>query len=105
MECVGPWFKDRFKPFLWHITNLCYNITHRSRRRASMLMKIVIPWLSLLLMPLQSFVITGNVRDPTGRPVANIRVSLLDDNYQSIQTVFADTSGRFEFRGLRSGRF
>jgi tetratricopeptide (TPR) repeat protein len=59
---------------------------------------------SFFLLP-QSFQLTGTVRDPGGRGIPNIKVSLLDENYQPMQTRFADSSGRFQFRGLRSGRF
>src|SRR5437867_7885796 len=51
----------------------------------------------------QMFVVMGHVRDTAGRPVSSIRVSLVDDNYLPIRTVFSDSAGRFEFKGLRSG--
>ena len=50
-----------------------------------------------------SFAIIGTVRDTDGKVVPSIRVSLLDENYQIRRTVFADSSGRFKFSGLRSG--
>src|SRR5690242_10875746 len=53
----------------------------------------------------QSFNILGTVRDNTGQPVNAIRVSLTDENYQPLRTVFTDTSGRFTFNGLSSGRY
>lgn len=62
--------------------------------------------LSLLLavLPAQSsFAVIGSVRDNGGQRVSAIRISLLDENYHSIQTVFVDSSGRFQFRGLRQG--
>ena len=55
--------------------------------------------------PQQTFGIFGNVRDTRGQPVSDVRVSLSDENYQPIQTKFADNSGRFSFRGLKSGRY
>lgn len=56
------------------------------------------------LVPTQSrFAILGSVRDPGGQPVASIRVTLLGENYQSLRTVFADSSGRFQFRNLGQG--
>jgi predicted Zn-dependent protease len=63
-------------------------------------------FLSLLLhvFPAQStFAVIGTVRDTGGQRVTSIRVSLLDENYHSIRTVFVDSSGRFQFRGLRQG--
>lgn len=69
-------------------------------------MTLPILLLSLVLhgFMLQSmFAIIGSVRDSEGRAVSAIRVSLLDENYQSIRIVFVDSSGRFRFSGLRSG--
>lgn len=51
------------------------------------------------------FAIIGTVRDDQGRAVSSIRVSLEDENSQPIQTVFADSSGRFQFRRLRAGNY
>ena len=62
--------------------------------------------LALSLLPSQSrFVVFGHVRDQTGNNVASIRVSLLDENEQTLRTVFADTSGRFQFRNLGEGTY
>jgi hypothetical protein len=69
-------------------------------------MGIILLLLSLVfaLVPAQSrFAIIGSVRDPGGQPVATIRVSLLGENYQNLRTVFADSSGRFQFRNLPQG--
>ena len=59
--------------------------------------------LALPTSPLQSFDLLGSVRDNTGKPVNALRISLTDDAYQPIRTVFTDTSGRFRFNGLASG--
>jgi Flp pilus assembly protein TadD len=64
--------------------------------------------LSLAAQPLavqNFFAIVGSVRDDTGKTVSSIRVSLEDENSQPIRTVFADASGRFQFRGLRAGSY
>jgi tetratricopeptide (TPR) repeat protein len=62
--------------------------------------------LVLSLVPIQGrFAILGSVRDPAGQPVASIRVSLLGENYQNLRTVFADSSGRFQFRNLGQGNY
>src|SRR5215831_13438961 len=69
-------------------------------------MLIPILFLSLIFhgIPLQSsFAVIGTVKDTSGQKVTSIRVSLLDENYHSIRTVFVDSSGRFQFRGLRQG--
>ena len=56
------------------------------------------------LVPIQSrFAILGSIRDPGGQPVASIRVTLLGENYQTLGTRFADSSGRFQFRNLGQG--
>ncbi|MBI3651061.1 MAG: tetratricopeptide repeat protein [Acidobacteria bacterium] len=47
------------------------------------------------------FSLSGVIHDTTGRPVDAIRVSLLDENYQSIRTIFS-VSGRYQFKELRS---
>lgn len=55
--------------------------------------------------PQQTFAIFGNIRDSRGQPVGDIRISLSDENYAPLSTKFADNSGRFSFRGLKSGRY
>jgi len=67
---------------------------------------IVLLTLILNLAPLASrFAIIGTVRDENGREIESVRVTLLDDNYRSIRTVFADSSGRFQFRNLLEGKY
>jgi Flp pilus assembly protein TadD len=51
------------------------------------------------------FRIIGTVRDDQGQAVSSIRVTLENENSQSLGTVFADTSGRFHFGRLRSGNY
>src|SRR6266850_2316336 len=63
---------------------------------------------SLAIQPFLSqgfFFVFGTVRDEAGVPIPSVRVSLVDENYQPIRTVFADSSGRFQFRGLRAGSY
>jgi uncharacterized protein HemY len=65
-------------------------------------------FLSLAAQPLavqNFFTIIGSVKDVNGRSIPSIRVSLEDENTQPIRTVFADASGRFQFRGLRAGSY
>ena len=62
--------------------------------------------LGLILTPflLQgSFAILGSVRVSGGGTGGAVRVSLLNDNYQTLRTILVDASGRFQFRGLRQG--
>jgi predicted Zn-dependent protease len=62
--------------------------------------------LGLILSPflLQgSFAILGSVRVSGGGAGGALRVSLLNDNYQTLRTILVDASGRFQFRGLRQG--
>ncbi|MGH9874260.1 MAG: tetratricopeptide repeat protein [Pyrinomonadaceae bacterium] len=71
-----------------------------------MTMTPVILGLILALHPLQSrFAIIGSVRDDGGQIVGAIRITLLGENYQTIRTVFADSSGRFQFRNLGEGTY
>src|SRR5260370_13489657 len=51
------------------------------------------------------FTIFGTIRDEEGRVVPSVRVSLEDENYQPKGTVFADSSGRYQFRNLRPGSY
>jgi Tfp pilus assembly protein PilF len=51
------------------------------------------------------FTIMGNIRSTDNRTVDSIRVSLMDDNYQTIKTVFTDTTGRYRFPPIRSGTY
>jgi tetratricopeptide (TPR) repeat protein len=68
----------------------------------------IILLLSLIVQPFavqNFFTIVGTVRDESGHPVPSIRVSLEDENSQPIRTLFADSSGRFNFPGLRAGNY
>lgn len=51
------------------------------------------------------FTVLGNVRDTEGRVVPAVRVSLVDENQQPKGSVFADSSGRYQFRGVRAGTY
>lgn len=53
----------------------------------------------------QTFIIVGSVRDQAGQAIPNVRVSIFDENFQPIRTIFVDSSGRFTVRGLGSGRY
>lgn len=58
------------------------------------------------LVPSQSrFVVFGQVRDANGNGVGSIRVSLLNENEQTLRTVFADNSGRYRFPNLGEGTY
>lgn len=71
----------------------------------------MLPLILLLILAVQPFTpqgffaVVGTIRDEGGRPVSNVRISVVDENYQPIRTVFADASGRFQFRGLRAGSY
>jgi len=71
-------------------------------------MTTILLLLSLAFQPLApqgSYAIMGSVRDTDGRLVDSIRVSLMDDNYQTVRTVFTDASGRFRFPAVRTGSY
>jgi Flp pilus assembly protein TadD len=53
----------------------------------------------------QTFSILGTVRNSGGQPVSSIRISLTDENFQPIRTIFTDSSGRFRVSGIVSGRY
>src|SRR5947207_15473529 len=50
-----------------------------------------------------SFDVFGNIRDYIGKPVNVIRISLTDENYQPIRTIFTDSSGKFRFPAIGQG--
>ncbi|HVQ39519.1 MAG TPA: carboxypeptidase-like regulatory domain-containing protein, partial [Pyrinomonadaceae bacterium] len=52
-----------------------------------------------------AYAIAGNVVGADGRGIDSIRISLLDDSYRSLKTVFSEHSGRFVFRGIRPGSY
>src|ERR1044072_4794477 len=69
-------------------------------------MALPILLLVLVLNPFllqSSFAILGSVRVSEGRATGAVRVSLLNDNYQTLRTLLIDASGRFQFRGLNQG--
>ena len=43
------------------------------------------------------------MRTTAGQAVGNVRVSLLDDNRQTIKTIFSDSTGKYEFRQVGRG--
>jgi tetratricopeptide (TPR) repeat protein len=51
------------------------------------------------------FAIRGYVRNNSGQPVGNVRVSLLDEYRQTLKTLFSDSTGRYEFRSVGRGVF
>lgn len=61
---------------------------------------------STISASLQStFTIVGSVRNQANQPVSGVRVSILDENFQSIYLAFVDSSGRFTLKGVKQGRF
>jgi len=52
-----------------------------------------------------TFTVVGSVRNQSGQAVDGVRISVMDENFQPIRTIFVDSSGRFTVRGLRQGRF
>jgi tetratricopeptide (TPR) repeat protein len=61
--------------------------------------------LNLLIPQRSTFTILGSVRNQAGQAVTNVRISVTDENFQPIRTIFVDSSGRFTIRGLGQGRF
>jgi len=53
----------------------------------------------------QTFTIVGSVRDQSGQSVTGVRISVTDENFQPIRTIFVDSAGRFTVRSLSSGRY
>lgn len=52
-----------------------------------------------------AYAISGNVLSTDGRGIDSIRISLLDDSYRNLKTVFSEHSGRYVFRGIRPGSY
>jgi tetratricopeptide (TPR) repeat protein len=52
-----------------------------------------------------TFTILGSVRDQTGQAVSGVRLTVIDENYQIVQSSFVDASGRFRVSGLRMGKY
>src|SRR3712207_6486952 len=69
-------------------------------------MALPILLLGLILNPFllqANLTIIGSVRVGEGGATGALRVSLLNDNYQTLRTLLLDASGRFQFRGLSHG--
>ncbi|MEW6130401.1 MAG: tetratricopeptide repeat protein [Acidobacteriota bacterium] len=71
-------------------------------------MLILILFFSFLVNPfaLQSearFALRGYVRTASGQALGNVRVSLLDENRQTLKTIFSDSTGKYEFRTISRG--
>ncbi len=71
-------------------------------------MVILMLFLSFLLNPYAfqaeaRFALRGYVRTASGQAVGNVRVSLLDDNRQTLKTIFSDSTGKYEFRSVGRG--
>src|SRR5437868_14201348 len=69
-------------------------------------MTMIILLFTLAFQPLaaQSASLSGTVRDYSGRSIDSIRVSLLDDNYQTLRTV-STYGGRYQFKGISRGAY
>jgi tetratricopeptide (TPR) repeat protein len=52
-----------------------------------------------------TFTIIGSIRNQAGQAVPNVRISVTDENFQPIRTLFVDSSGRFTINGLGQGKF
>ena len=52
-----------------------------------------------------TFSLIGSVRNQSGQSVSGVRVSVIDENFQPIFSVFVDTGGRFTLKGLHQGKF
>jgi tetratricopeptide (TPR) repeat protein len=52
-----------------------------------------------------TFTVIGVVRDQAGQAVSGVRFTVIDENYQSIQSSFVDASGQFRVSGLRMGKY
>ncbi len=66
---------------------------------------LLLLFLLLSSLLIQKFIIVGSVRDTSGRTVGGVRVSVVDENFQPIRTIFVDSGGQFFVRGLSPGRY
>jgi tetratricopeptide (TPR) repeat protein len=55
--------------------------------------------------PASTFTLVGSIRNPEGRGVSGVRLTVLDDSYQIVRSIYVDASGRFTVRGLTMGRY
>ena len=55
--------------------------------------------------PQSTFTIIGSVSDQTGQAVSGVRLTVIDENYQIVQSLFVDASGRFRVSELRMGKY
>jgi tetratricopeptide (TPR) repeat protein len=55
--------------------------------------------------PPSTFTLVGSVRDQSGQAVGGVRLTVVDENYQTVQSSFVDASGRFRVSGLRMGKY
>jgi len=55
--------------------------------------------------PPSTFTLIGTVRDQSGQAVAGVRLTVIDENYQIVQSSFIDGAGRFRVSGLRMGKY
>ncbi|WP_203960443.1 MSCRAMM family protein [Actinocatenispora thailandica] len=53
----------------------------------------------------RTLTLAGTTRHADGRPLADIRVSVLDSAGAEVATTFSDASGRYRFTGLRPGHY
>jgi tetratricopeptide (TPR) repeat protein len=62
--------------------------------------------LSVPCLAFQStFTLIGSVRNQANQSVSNVRVSIVDENFQPIYTAFVDAGGRFKISGVKQGKF
>ena len=60
---------------------------------------------ALAFLSFQTYVVMGTVRDQAGQAIDAVRVSVTDENFQPVRTLFVDTTGHFSVKGLPPGRY
>ncbi|MEP7339888.1 MAG: tetratricopeptide repeat protein [Acidobacteriota bacterium] len=54
---------------------------------------------------MSTFTITGSIRNPERMIVSGVRVSIIDENFQTIYTGFVEAGGRYKLERVKQGRY
>ncbi|WP_030447142.1 MSCRAMM family protein [Actinocatenispora sera] len=86
-----------------------YTVTATAPEREPMALLVDVPPTGIARQDVtfapRTLTLAGTTRHSDGRPLADIRVSVVDSSGTEVATTYSDAAGRYEFAGLRPGHY
>jgi protocatechuate 3,4-dioxygenase beta subunit len=86
-----------------------YTVTATAPEREPMALLVDVPPTGIARQDVtfapRTLTLAGTTRHSDGRPLADIRVSVVDSSGTEVATTYSDASGRYRFTGLRPGHY